>query len=101
MAIRKVANVWIIDSVGKIGTQPSTGRGESKIAAVGFLSLDTTALVQIAMADNTSNIIFNFTTVLPTSHLPCYVLSSLSPDFYADELQVITVTQGTAWLYLG
>ena len=100
MANRQVGSFWIIDSVGKLGTQPATGLRQSKIAAVGFLSLDTTALIQVAMAANTTNIIFNFTTILPTAHLPCFTVSSLATDFYADEMQVITVTQGTAWLYM-
>lgn len=100
MANRLVGNFWIIDSVGKLGTQPATGLRQSKIGAVAFLSLDTTALIQIAMVANTTNIVFNLTTILPTSHLPCFTLSSLSPDFYVDELQIITATQGTAWLYL-
>ena len=99
MANRQVGNFWIIDTVGKLGTQPATGLRQSKVAAVGMLSLDTTGRIQIAMAANTTNLAFDLTSNLPTAHIPQFTVYRVG-GVYIDELQVITVTQGTAWLYL-
>ena len=97
MAIRQVGNVIIIDSVGLLSTQPATGRSGYDILAVGLYSVNSTAAVNIALAANTTNIIFPLAGSL--SNVPNFSIFQLG-KVQVDELQVITVTAGTAYLYL-
>lgn len=96
MANRLVGNVWIIDTVGALSTQPSTGRSNLKVRSVGFYAIDTTAAVNLAMVANTTNIIFPLRTSISTPNFNVFEVSGV----LVDELTAITVTAGTAYLYL-
>ena len=96
MAIRQVGNVIIIDSVGLLSTQPATGRNGYDIKAIGFYSINTTAAINIALAANTTNIIFPLAGGINSPSYELYTFDNLQ----VDELTVITVTAGTAYLYL-
>lgn len=96
MAIRQVGNTIIIDSVGLLGTQPATGRGGYDIQAIGFYSINTTSAINIALAANTTNIVFPMAGI---SNVPDFRIFQVGGVQF-DELSVITVTAGTAYLYL-
>jgi len=96
MANRLVGNVWIIDTVGALSTQPATGRSQLKINAIGFYAVDSTAVVNLALVSNTTNIVFP----LRSSGVPANFEVKDVGGIYIDELTAITVTAGTAYLYL-
>lgn len=99
MANRLVGNTWIIDATGSLSTQPETKRSSLKIIGVGFYSIDSTATINIAMASNTTNILFPLATTATAKN---FQLFNCGGDYISsDELNAITVTAGTAYLYLG
>lgn len=98
MANRLVGNTWIIDTTGALSTQPETRRGALRISGVGFYSLNTTSVVNIAASANTTNILFP---LAADSHFPKFeVFAFAGESVTMEELNVITVTAGTAYLYL-
>ena len=98
MANRIVGNVFIIDAAGTLDTQPSTGRSLLKVNAVGFLSINTTGRIRIASGTNTANVVIDFAAV-PTAHNPASQ-SIWTGGINLEGLQAVTVTAGTAYLYL-
>ena len=96
MANRKVGNTWIIDTNGALATQPATLRSLSKIAAIGFYSIDTTAVVKISLSSDTTNIVVPLATNINVANFNVFQYGG----WYVDELTAVTVTAGTAYLYL-
>lgn len=97
MANRLVGNTWIIDTVGLLSTQPVNGAGRFKVLAVGFYAINTTATINIAMSADTTNIVFPLATGVQGTSFNVFQTGGV----YLDQLNVITATAGTAYLYLG
>lgn len=94
MANRIVGNVYIIDSAN--GNTAIPWLDGTKIATITFWSSDSTGKLQITGA-STADVLFQVTNPV---NVPNTVGAYLGGNYFKDVVKILTLTAGTAWVYL-